>query len=133
MELGDEKLTVALFEQFPIRRTWYNGEWWYSIIDCMGPLSGSPTPARYWSDLKRDLLAKEGFEVYAQGVNLFPMPDARGRKQKTDCANKAILLRLIQSVKSPNAEPFKQWLADLGAAELEKQRMATGRCARTIG
>lgn len=120
MELGDEKLTVALFDQFPIRRTWYNGEWWYSIIDCMAPLSGSPNPRRYWSDLKHDILATEQIDVYALGVHILSLPDSTGRKQKTDCANKAILLRLIQSVKSPNAEPFKQWLADLGAAELEK-------------
>jgi DNA-damage-inducible protein D len=47
MELGDDRLTVALFESFPIRRTWHNGEWWYSVVDCMAPLSGSPNPRRY--------------------------------------------------------------------------------------
>jgi hypothetical protein len=74
MEIGDDHLTVALFEDFPIRRTWHEGEWFYSVIDCMALLSGSPNPRRYWSDLKRDLAAQEGYEVYASGVQLIRLP-----------------------------------------------------------
>ena len=80
MELGDKSLTVALFDQFPIRRTWHNEEWFYSVIDCMAPLSGSPNPRRYWSDLKKDLLANEQIDGYAQSVPILPLPGADGRK-----------------------------------------------------
>ncbi|MBA3825766.1 MAG: hypothetical protein H0X24_17940 [Ktedonobacterales bacterium] len=110
---------LALFEHFPIRRTWHNGEWWYSIIDCMGPLTGSAHPSRYWGDLKKRLATEEGLQVYDLGVNLMKLPDVRGRMQPTDCANAEILLRLIQSVRSPNAEPFKQWLARVGAMVMD--------------
>ncbi|MBA3823997.1 MAG: hypothetical protein H0X24_08880 [Ktedonobacterales bacterium] len=110
---------LALFEQFPIRRTWHSGEWWYSIIDSMAPLSGSPNPRNYWSMMKKRLLKEEGLEVYTLGVHLIPLPDKRGAMQPTDCANAEILLRLIQSVKSPNAEPFKTWLARVGAMVMD--------------
>ena len=110
---------LALFEHFPIRRTWHNGEWWYSIIDCMAPLSGSAHPSRYWSDLKKRMLKEEQVQVYDLGVNLIKMPDQRGRMQPTDCANAEILLRLVQSVRSPNAEPFKIWLARVGAMMMD--------------
>ena len=131
MELGDKSLTVALFDQFPIRRTWHNDEWLYSVVDCMAPLSGSPNPRRYWSDLKKDLLANEQIDVYALGVHTIPLPGADGRKQRTDCANTATLLRLIQSVKSPNAEPLKQWLAQVGASTLEEEEDADERALRS--
>ncbi|MBA3822639.1 MAG: hypothetical protein H0X24_01895 [Ktedonobacterales bacterium] len=110
---------LALFQQFPIRRTWVNGEWWYSCVDVMGALSASPRPRNYWSDLKRDLLKKEGLDVHALGVHTIKLPDSSGRIQATDCANTEMLLRLIQSVKSPNAEPFKQWLARVGAMVMD--------------
>ncbi|MBA3822641.1 MAG: hypothetical protein H0X24_01905 [Ktedonobacterales bacterium] len=119
MELGNQDLTVALFEQFPIRRTWQDGEWWYSVVDMMGALTASPNARRYWSNLKRDMRDEEKIDVYSLGVRILKMPDSIGRMQKTDCANTQMLLRLIQSVKSPNAEPFKQWLADVGAQVIE--------------
>ncbi len=50
---------LALFEQFPIRRTWHNGEWWYSIVDCMAPLAGTPNPRRYWSDMKKRMVKEK--------------------------------------------------------------------------
>ncbi|MBA3822388.1 MAG: hypothetical protein H0X24_00630 [Ktedonobacterales bacterium] len=110
---------LALFEHFPIRRTWHNSEWWYSIIDCMAPLAGTPNPRRYWSDMKKRMLKEENIEVYALGVHLISLPDKRGVMQPTDCGNAEILLRLIQSVKSPNAEPFKTWLARVGAMVMD--------------
>ena len=118
-ELGDQSLTVALFDRFPIRRTWHNGEWFYSLVDVMGAIAGTPNPIRYWSDLKRDLLAKEQYDIYANGVFKLPIPGADGRMSKTDCASREGVLRIIQSVKSPNAEPFKKWLALVGNAALE--------------
>jgi hypothetical protein len=115
MELGDDQLTIALFQDMPIRRTWHEDRWFYSVIDCMAPLSGSPNPRRYWSDMKRRMLAEEQVNVDTLGVIKLPLPAQDGSIKKTDCADKETLFRLIQSVKSPNAEPFKQWLAHMGA------------------
>jgi DNA-damage-inducible protein D len=120
MEIGDDQLTVALFQDFPIRRTWHDGRWFYSVIDCMGPVSGSPRPDRYWPELKRRLLAgPEQLDVYAIGVVKLTLPKQDGRRGKTDCADKEALFRLIESVPSPNAERFKRWLARVGAAAVD--------------
>lgn len=119
MDLGDQELTVSLFEQFPIRRIWYQDEWWYSCVDCIAAITATPNPSRYWNDFKRDLLAKEGIATYALGVSRLPMLNNVGLARKTDCANMQTLLRLIQSVKSPRAEPFKIWLAQLGAVAMQ--------------
>jgi DNA-damage-inducible protein D len=131
MELGDQSLTVALFDQFPIRRTWHNDEWFYSMNDIIAALVGSPNPQRYWTDLKRDMRAKELFDVYAEGVKKLPMPGADGRMAKTDCGNRETVLRIVQSVKSPNAEPFKRWLAQVGAATLEEEDDIDERALRS--
>jgi hypothetical protein len=120
MDFGDQELTISLFEQFPIRRTWYNDEWWYSCVDCMAALASTPNAQRYWSDFKRDLKKDENVDVYKDlGVLNLRLPNSVGKVRKTDCANMQILLRLIQSVKSQNAEPFKQWLSKLGATAME--------------
>jgi prophage antirepressor-like protein len=120
MELGNKDLTISLFEQFPIRRTWFNDEWWYSCVDCMAALTATPNAQRYWSDFKRDLKKDEKVDTYKDlGVQVLRLPDSVGKVRKTDCANMQILLRIIQSVKSQNAEPFKQWLSKLGATAME--------------
>ncbi len=121
MNLGDKELTVSLFEQFPIRRIWYNDECWYSCVDCMAALTANPNPSRYWTDLKRQILHHEGILTYDLGVCQLPMANSVGKVRKTDCANMHILLRLIQSVKSPRAEPFKHWLAQLGAVAIQDE------------
>src|SRR6185437_12503616 len=118
-EIGDQSLTVALFDRFPIRRTWHNGEWFYSLVDIVAALAATPIPRRYWSDLKKQLNVM-GSQVYASIVQL-PLPAPDGKMRKTDCANRETVLRIIQSIPSPNAEPFKQWLANVGALALEEQ------------
>jgi hypothetical protein len=129
MELGDKDLTVSLFEHFPIRRTWHMDEWWYSCVDCMAALTATPNATRYWSDFKRDLLRKEGIDMYALGVSQLPMPNNVGKVRKTDCATMQIMLRLLQSVKSPRAEPFKMWLAELGAVAIQDEEEKALRAA----
>jgi len=121
MEIGDDQLTISLFQDFPIRRTWHDERWFYNVIDCMGPVSRSPRPDRYRSDLKRDMLAREQVDVYALGVKKLPLPAQDGRMMKTDCADMETLLRLVESVKSSHAEPFKRWLAHVGAVVIEEE------------
>jgi hypothetical protein len=111
---------LKLFDTHHIRSRFHKGEWWYSIIDVVGALTESYNPRRYWSDLKRDIYEREGYaQVYAKIVQLkFIAPD--GRLRHSDAANTETLLRLIQSIPSSKAEPFKQWLAQLGHERLQE-------------
>lgn len=94
--------------------------WYFSIIDIITILTSSKTPKRYWSDLKRKLAEDEGFsQLYEKIVRLKLLaPD--GKKRETDCADVETLLRIVQSVPSPKAEPVKQWLAKVGYERMKE-------------
>lgn len=110
---------VALFEQKEIRRTWQDEKWYFSVIDVCGALSNSDNPKRYWSDLKRKLTSEGANETYEKIVRLKMLaPD--GKMRLTDCADTEQLLRIIQSIPSPKAEPFKRWLAAIGAERIRE-------------
>ncbi|MGH2486043.1 MAG: BRO-N domain-containing protein, partial [Ktedonobacterales bacterium] len=103
-----------------IRRVWHDDRWYFAIIDVIGMLTESQIPRRYWTDMKRRLGDVEGFsEVYAKCVQL-KMLAADGKQRLTDAADTETLLRIIQSVPSPKAEPFKRWLARVGTERLEE-------------
>ena len=93
-------------------------KWYFSVIDVIEVLTGSSVPKRYWSDLKKKL-AKEGSQLYEKIVQL-KFKAADGKKYATDCLDTQDLLRLIQSVPSPKAEPFKQWLAKVGYERMQE-------------
>ncbi|MBA3823442.1 MAG: hypothetical protein H0X24_05965 [Ktedonobacterales bacterium] len=116
-KLRDNGGQLALFLNFSIRRTWHDGEWWYSLVDCMVPLSDTTSAKRYWSDLKRKL-KREGAK-YEDFVLSLPMPTKTGKMQGTDCANKEGVLRIVQSISHKNAEPFKEWLARVGRTVMD--------------
>ncbi|MBA3822617.1 MAG: hypothetical protein H0X24_01780 [Ktedonobacterales bacterium] len=105
---------ITLFEHYSIRRMWEDGEWWYSCVDCMVPLSTTSNPTRYWSDLKKKMLKEEEVHIYDSIVYVKKLPDKKGRMTPTDCANTEGLLRIIQSINSPKAAQFKAWLARVG-------------------
>ncbi len=106
--------TLVVFQHKHIRRKLHKNEWWFSIIDVVGVLSDSANPRRYWSDLKRKIEQDEGFdELYEKIVQLKLIADD-GKSRETDCANAETLFRIIQSIPSPKAEPFKRWLAKVG-------------------
>ena len=109
-----------MFEGKQIRRHWDNDKelWYFSVIDVVSTLTGSSIPRRYWSDLKIKL-QKEGSEVYEKIVQLkMQAPD--GKHYLTDVADTEVMLRIIQSIPSPKAEPFKLWLARVGYERLEE-------------
>ena len=112
---------IKLFESKKIRVHWDNEaeKWHFSITDIIETLTGSSNPRRYWSDLKRKLI-KEGYnELYENIVQLkLQAPD--GKMRETDCADTEGLLRIIQSIPSPKAEPFKRWLAKVGYERIEE-------------
>jgi DNA-damage-inducible protein D len=100
-----------------IRRQWHDGRWFFSVVDVVAVLTDSDTPRRYWSDLKRKLHA-EGFEPYDKIVPL-KMRSLDGKNRETDAADVETMLRIIQSIPSPRAEPVKQWLARVGTERLD--------------
>ncbi|WP_331344123.1 BRO family protein [Cellvibrio sp. UBA7661] len=111
---------VKLFENQHIRSHWDAGQeqWYFSVIDIIQALTGSERPRKYWSDLKKKL-QKEGSQL-SDKIGQLKMPSADGKSYLTDVANTETLLRLIQSIPSPNAEPFKLWLAQVGYERLEE-------------
>lgn len=112
--------SIALFGEQGIRREWDAKEekWWFSIIDVVQALTGTDNPRRYWSDLKRQL-KEEGSQMYEKIVQLkLRAPD--GKMRLTDVADQTQLLRIIQSIPSKKAEPFKRWLAEVGSERLDQ-------------
>ena len=111
---------LVLFESKQVRR-FYDSEkdvWYFSVIDVVEILTGSSIPKRYWSDLKKKLVS-EGSEVYEKIVRL--KMEAEDRKMReTDVADVQTLLRIIQSIPSPKAEPFKKWLAKVGYERMQE-------------
>ena len=116
----DEKYAIKLFEEYKIRTKWDPEieDYYYSVIDVIAVLTGSKRPRKYWSDLKSKLKS-EGSEV-SENIGQLKMLSPDGKMRKTDVATTKQLLRLIQSVPSPKAEPFKQWLAQIGKERLEE-------------
>ena len=116
----DEKYAIKLFEEYKIRTKWDPEieDYYYSVIDVIAVLTGSKRPRKYWSDLKSKLKS-EGSEV-SENIGQLKMISSDGKMRKTDVATTKQLLRLIQSVPSPKAEPFKQWLAQMGKERLEE-------------
>lgn len=116
-----QKDQIQLFEDKRIRSAWdpEKEEWYFSIVDICEVLSGTDNPRRYWSDLKRKLKSEGSVELYEKIVQLkMTAPD--GKKRLTDVANTEQLLRIIQSIPSPKAEPFKLWLAQIGRERIEE-------------
>jgi DNA-damage-inducible protein D len=122
---------IKLFEDKKVRSEWNEQEqqWYFSIIDVIEVLTGSPRARKYWNALKTKLLG-EGYEELSQNLGQLKMQSADGKFYLTDVANVKTLLRIIQSIPSPKAEPFKRWLAKVGAdrlEEIENPELATQR------
>lgn len=108
---------LALFEEKQIRKTWEDGKWFFSIEDVVYALTESKDPKQYINKLrKRDEYLNEG---WVQIVHTLKM-DTNGGKQKINCADTEGILRIIQSIPSPKAEPFKRWLAKVGSERIEE-------------
>jgi len=115
------KNEVKLFEQQKVRTHWDEKEekWYFSVIDVIQILTDSNNSRRYWSDLKRKL-KKEGFNQLYEFIVQLKLESSDGKKYATDCTDTKNLLRIIQSIPSPKAEPFKQWLAKVGHERMQE-------------
>ena len=116
-----EQNKIQLFENQPIRTAWNEEqeEWYFSVVDVIHVLTGSENPRRYWSDLKRKLKSEGATQLYENIVQL-KMKSSDGKNYKTDTATTEQLLRVIQSIPSPRAEPVKRWLAEVGRERIEE-------------
>lgn len=104
---------IALFEWVEFRKEIYNGIWFFSIIDIVWFLSWSKNPRWYWSDLKRKL-NEESLDIeLSEKIVQLKLLSSDGKRYATDCADTQTILRIIQSIPSPKAEPFKRWLAQV--------------------
>lgn len=120
---------IAIFKGKTIRKVIYRKEWWFSIVDVIEVLTGTERPRKYWSDLKKKLLS-EGYIEVSEKIGQLKMLASDGKTRETDCANTETMFRIIQSIPSPNAEPFKRWLAKVGyerIQEIEDPELATKR------
>jgi len=113
----EEKNKLIVFQDKKIRRIWHNEEWYFSVVDVVEVLTESPTPRQYWGKVKdREFNALELSQIWVQLKLVAP----DGKQRITDCANTKSLFRIIQSIPSKKAEPFKQWLAQVGYERIEE-------------
>lgn len=119
-DIENEQELEFIFDD-AVRKVWHvqEEEWYFSIVDVCQVLTDSKTPKRYWSDLKRKLVSEGADETYEKIVRL-KMKAVDGKMRLTDCANTEQLLRIIQSIPSKKAEPFKRWLAMVGKERLDE-------------
>ena len=125
---------IALFEGKQIRRHWDNEKelWYFSVIDVVGVLTQTQRPRKYWDDLKRKL-KDEGSQL-SEKIGQLKMLASDGKYYLTDVADTEVMLRIVQSIPSPNAEPFKLWLARVGYERLEETadpELAINRALKT--
>ncbi len=111
---------LAIFEEKEIRREWYKEDWYFSVIDVVEALvENNKRPRKYWSDLKQKLIS-EGFVEVSEKIGQLKMLAKDGKMRLTDVADTKTLLRIIQTIPSKKAEPFKRWLAQVGSERLEE-------------
>jgi DNA-damage-inducible protein D len=116
----DTDKTLVAFEKHPIRRVFAEKEetWYFSVVDVVAALMDSVNPRDYWFKMKIRVKTEDGFEL-STICRQFKLKAPDGKKRETDCANVEGLFRIIQSIPSPKAEPFKQWLAKVGYERIQ--------------
>ena len=129
-KIKKENTKIALFEGRKVRRVWHKDEWWFVIVDIIAILTDSVDPAGYIKDMRRrDEELSKGWGQIATPLAV----ETAGGKQKINCANTEGALRIIQSIPSPKAEPFKRWLAKVGherIKEIENPELAADRARK---
>ncbi|MGO8948007.1 MAG: Bro-N domain-containing protein, partial [Ktedonobacterales bacterium] len=122
----DNDMTIDVLEEqadATVRRAEIDGIWYFSVVDVIALLTDAPKPRQYWFDMKR-YIQTEGFIQLSEKVRQLKLPSSDGKRYRTDAADVETMLRIIQSVPSPKAEPIKQWLAKVGAKKLERRQDA---------
>jgi DNA-damage-inducible protein D len=122
-----EEKSLVVFQDKKIRRVWHDGKWYFSVVDIVQALTDSPTPRQYWGKIKdREFTALELSPIWVQ----LKLPAEDGKLRETDCADTESMFRIIQSIPSKKAEPFKMWLAKVGyerVQEIQNPQLAQER------
>ena len=124
-----ETTKIAVFKGKKVRKTIYNNEWYFSIVDIIAALTESDNPRNYWNMMKARENKQSEIQLSTFCVQL-KLTSSDGKRYKTDCVNTEAAFRIIQSIPSPKAEPFKRWLAKVGykrIQEIEDPELATKR------
>ena len=114
----EQNNAIVIFQEKSIRRIEHKGEWWFSVVDVIAVLTDSSQPRRYWADMKKRS-ANESNQLFAFCEQL-KMKSSDGKNYNTEAANREGLLRIIMSIPSPKAEPFRLWLAQIGNQHIEE-------------
>lgn len=120
---------ISIFRGKNIRRTIYKNEWWFSVVDIISVLTDSENPRDYWYKMKIRVKGDDGIELSTLCLQL-KLESSDEKKYLTDCASTEGVFRIIRSILSPKAEPFKRWLARVGyerVQEIENPELATKR------
>ena len=111
---------IAIFRRKEIRKIIHNNEWWFSIVDIIAVLTDSLNSRDYWYKMKIRIKDDDGLQLSTICRQL-KLKASDGKKYETDCANAEVVLRIIQSIPSPKAEPFKRWLAKIGYERIKEK------------
>jgi DNA-damage-inducible protein D len=115
----EDSNNLSFFEGREIRKAWHKEQWYFSIVDVIEVLTGTDRARKYWSDLKKKLIG-EGFDETSEKIGQLKMMAADGKNRMTDVANTEGVLRIIMSIPSPKAEPFRQWMAQTSKERIEE-------------
>ena len=129
MKFKTEETKIVIFKNQEIRKTFYKNEWWFSVIDVVKAITDSLNARDYWFKMKIRVKEEDGIQLSTICRQL-KLVATDGKKRATDCANTEGIFRMIQSIPSPKAEPFKRWLAKVGyerVQEIENPELATKR------
>ncbi|MDZ7587079.1 MAG: Bro-N domain-containing protein, partial [Patescibacteria group bacterium] len=124
-----ESTKIAIFKGKQVRRVIYQNEGWFSVVDVVEALTNTDRSRKYWNDLKKKL-NKEGYTEVSEKIGQLKLQAPDGKMRETDCGNTEVIFRIIQTIPSPKAEPFKRWLAKVGyerVKEIEDPELATKR------
>lgn len=111
---------IALFKGTEVRQVFHENEWYFSIIDVIQAITETDRPSKYWTDLKTQLIKKEEFYELSDKIGKLRMKSSDGKDRPTEAVNVETLFRIVQSIPSKKAEPFKRWLAKVGYERIEE-------------
>lgn len=131
--IPEGELQICQFSKKEIRKVLHGGEWWFSTVDVVAAMTDSQRPNKYWTDLKSKLSKEEGFAQLSDKIGQLRLPSSDGKEYLTDCVNVETLFRIIQSIPSPKAEPFKRWLAKVGYERIQETQNPDIAIKRAIG
>ncbi len=118
--LSEGETQLVTFRGKDIRQVFHDNEWHFSVVDVIEAITGSDRPRKYWSDLKKQLIEKEGFSELSDKIGRLPMRSSDGKNYKTDAVTTETLFRIVQSIPSKKVEAIKRWLAKVGYERIQE-------------